>query len=97
MPEAVPNTMGKVHLDLEEISAWLGAIGGVLERLDPGTKAIQILAGQWEPPPTATPAPIASPKCIRPPRGSGSSTSIADLIGTLVALRNWTKALSDVL
>jgi hypothetical protein len=92
-----PNTVGQAHLDLEEISEWIDRVRGVLNKLDPATKAIEVPAGRWEPTATAVPAPIASPKCLRPLTGTKATTSIADLMETLKYLRKWTKDLAGVL
>jgi len=95
-PEAVPNTVGHVCGDLGEIAAWIEGVRKVLDMLPSDAKAIRIPAGRWEPPPTATPAPIASPKCIRPAKGTQPTTSVLDLTATPESLNKWTTDLASV-
>lgn len=97
MPPEEPDDapIEQVHLDLEEISRWIGGIQGVLSKVDP---TISVSAGRWEPPPAAGVVPIALPRCIRPLQGQGTApTSIADLVNALGCLKAWTEALAKML
>jgi hypothetical protein len=87
-------TTGQLCKDIEEIADWIGAVQGVMRMFDQKAK---VPAGRWEPPATAVPAPIASPKCIRPKEGETSATSIADLVMTLGMLRDWTQSVATTL
>jgi hypothetical protein len=84
-------TTGQLCKDIEEIADWIGAVQGVLRLLDP---TIGIPVGRWEPPPTATPAPIASPKCLRPSYGTNPITTTGDLVVTLGVLREWEQSVA---
>jgi hypothetical protein len=88
-------TTGQLTNDIREIADWFWGIGSVLGTLPPGT--IRVSGVRWEPPPTATPAPIASPKCLRPTQGSSIITTEADLVAALEALNLWTRSVADTL
>jgi hypothetical protein len=85
---------GQLCKDIEEIADWIGGVQGVLGHFNPKSG---VPVGRWEPPPTAQPAPIASPKCLRPGRGQSSATSIGDLVLVLGMLREWTQSVATTL
>jgi hypothetical protein len=88
-------TTGQLTNDIREIADWIWGIGSVLGSLQPGT--IRVSGMKWEPTPAATPAPVASPKCLRPTQGSSIITTEADLVAALQALYDWTESVAETL
>jgi hypothetical protein len=88
-------TTGQLTNDIREIADWISGVGSVLKSLPPGT--IRVSGVPWVPPPAATPAPVASPKCLRPAQGSSTVTTEADLVAALETLSLWTQSVADTL
>jgi len=88
-------TIGQVCRDLEAVSAWIEAVLKVMSHLDQTTS----VSGEvWDPPVVDSgKPPIALPKCLLPWTSVKPPASIADLVQTLVNLRNWVSALREVL
>jgi hypothetical protein len=87
-------TVGQLSKDIQEIADWIEAVRAVMKRFQPATCSTP--GFNWQPPPVATPAPIASPKCLRP-KGDQNPITEADLIEVLRVLRDWTDSVAETL
>lgn len=87
--------IGGLGKDIGEIAAWIEKVQEILGDFDQAEAVPEEVP--WDPPPTATPAPIATPKCLRPESVMTPTTSIGDLVQTLGALHDWLKDLQEMI
>jgi hypothetical protein len=87
--------IGGLGKDIGEIAAWIEKVQEILGEFDP-TDSVPVEV-PWDPPPTATPAPIATPRCLRPVSVTTPTTSLGDLVQTLGALHEWLEDLREMI